>query len=134
MSDFTTEFKKKAGAVLLKLKKQDFSLGEEELSVAKFLADKGLTKYVGPDQSPQILGIEDVHPHMQLAALAHYQLTGLGEEFVQRYTEGQLASGSFLFPGEPPWHDRWPWKLLLPGLVSLVVSVIVNVIAFVLKK
>jgi hypothetical protein len=134
MSDYTLDFKKKAGAILAKLKKRDYSLTEEGLSIAKFLADKGLAKYIGPDQSPRIGSLEEVHHQVMLGALSHYQLTGLGEEFVQRHTEEQLSSGSFLLPGEPPWHDRWPWKLLLPAILSLVISVIVNVIAVFLKK
>jgi hypothetical protein len=134
MSEFTNEFKKKAGSLLLKLKRGEHGMSEEEWSIAKFLSDKGLAKYVGPEQAPKIMSITEAHNQMMLSALAHYQLSGLGEEFVQRHSEEQLTTGRFLFPGELPWHDRWPWKLLLPAIVSLVVSIIVNVVAYFLKK
>jgi hypothetical protein len=134
MSEYSIDFKRKAGSLLLKLKRGDRGMSGEEWSTAKFLSDKGLAKYFGPDQSPKLVSMTEAHNQMILSALSHYQLTGLGEEFVQRHTEEQLCAGRFLFPGENPWHDQWPWKLLLPGIVSLIVSIIVNVIALLLKK
>jgi len=104
MSDYKIDFKRKAGAILTKLKKQDRSLSEEDLVFAKFHAgtDIGLAKYFGPEQSPKFMDISTARNQMMLAALSHYQLTGRGEGFVQRHSEEQLSAGRFLFPGEPP--------------------------------
>lgn len=130
MSEYSTEYRKKVGAVLLKLKGHGHLFGEE-IPIANFLIGQGLVQYIGPPKvSAKIVSAAELANEMQVAALAYYELSGLGEGFVQKYNEAQLSSGRFLFPEEPAWHDRWPWKYLLPAAISLVVSLIVNLVSF----
>jgi hypothetical protein len=112
MPEMTRELKCKLGAVLVKLKKQDFGLAQEEWQLAKALEGKGMAKFLGPEPGPKIMSVTDVARQAQLAVLSHYLLTGVGEEFVLRHTEEQLLTGRFLLPGETPWYDQWPWRLV----------------------
>jgi hypothetical protein len=128
MSDHSQENRRKLGAVLLKLRNRECDYTEEELQLARVLEGRGLARFVGPDQSPKFLGIEETYQHMQLAALAHYVLTGMGEDFVLRHPEAELRGGRFILPGETPWYDRWPWKLVWPALVSIVTTLFVQAI------
>ncbi len=86
MTDITRELKRKLGALLVKLKKQDFGFTQEEWQLAKVLEAKSLTKYLGPDQGPKMMSIEEHLRHVHLSAVSHYVLTGSGEEYVLRYT------------------------------------------------
>jgi hypothetical protein len=133
MAEVAREQKKKLGALLIKLKKQDFSITQDEWSLAKVLESRGLTKFLGPEPGPKITSMTDFVKNAQLAALSHYVLTGLGEEFALRYSESQLIAGQFLLPGEIPWHDRWPWKLLMPAIISVITTVITTFIISVIK-
>jgi hypothetical protein len=133
MAEVTRELKRKLGAVLVKLKKQDFGFAQEEWQLAKVLEGKGLTKYLGPDQGPKMMSVEEYSRQMQLSAVSHYVLTGAGEEFVLRHTEEQLLAGRFLLPGETPWYDRWPWKLIWPALVSVITALITTLIVQAVK-
>ena len=128
MAEVTRELKRNLGAVLVKLKKQDFGFTQDEWQLAKVLEGKGLAKFLGPEQGPKFMSIDEYSRQAQLAAQSYYVLTGAGEEFVLRYTEAQLLAGSFLLPGETPWYDRWPWKLVWPALVSVVTTFIVTAI------
>lgn len=134
MSQYPLAYKKKVGTILQKLRDQTWTWDQDELTVIKFLLDKGLAKFVGVESPPVMMGpLADMANQMQLQAANHYELSGLGEAIVQKYGERRLISGRFLLPDEPPWHDRWPLTLLLPaivsGIVSLVVSLIVSLIA-----
>ena len=134
MTQYSIVYKKKVGAVLNKLRQHDWTLSGEEIAVAKFLVDKGIAKFVGVESPPvMIVPVADLANQMQLRAFNHYELSGFGEAFVQKYPERKLLSGRFLFPDDPPWHDRWPWRLLLPAIVSLIVSLIVSIIGLYLK-
>ena len=133
MTEVSRELKRKLGAVLVKLKKQDFGFSQEEWQLAKVLEAKGLTKYLGPDQEPKMMSIEEYSRHVQLSAVSHYVLSGSGEEFVLRYTEEQLLAGRFLLPGETAWYDRWPWKLVWPAVVSLITALVTTLIVQVIK-
>jgi hypothetical protein len=129
MSQYPLVYKKKVGAVIQKLKEQTWTWDAEESTVIKFLVDKGLAKFVGVESPPvMIVPVADLANQMQLQAANHYELSGLGEAFVQKYSKKHLASGRFLFFDEPPWHDRWPWKLVLPAIISLIVSLIVTIV------
>ena len=52
MSQYPLTYKKKVEAVLAKLKERTWTWDEEELSVIKFLVDKGLAKFVGVSRRP----------------------------------------------------------------------------------
>lgn len=125
MAEITRELKRKLGTVLIKLKKQDFGLNQEEWQLAKVLEGKGLVKFLGPDQGPKIMSITEYSKQLQLAALSQYVLTGIGEELTLRHTEEHLQSGRYLMPGESAWFDRWPWKLIWPAIVSIITTLIV---------
>ncbi len=133
MAGVTRELKRKLGTVLVKLKKQDYGLTQDEWQLAKVLEGKGLTRYLGPDQGPKMMSIEEYERHFQLSALSRYDLTGTGEEFVLRYTEEQLLAGRFLLPGEMPWYDCWPWKLIWPAIVSILTALITTLIVQAIK-
>jgi hypothetical protein len=133
MTRVAQDLKRKLGALLVKLKKQDYGFTQEEWQVAKVLEGKSLTKYLGPDQGPKMMSIEEYSRHLQLSALSHYVLTGNGEEFVLRYTEEQLLAGRFLLPGEMSWYDRWPWKLVWPAIVSVIAALITTLIVQAIK-
>ena len=76
------------------------------------------------------MSITEIHDHMQLSALSNYELTGLGEEFVQRHSEEQLIQGKFLVPGEPPWHERW----LTKWLFAVALVILGTVVGILLKR
>ncbi len=133
MAEGSRELRRKLGAVLVKLKKQDFGFTQEEWQLAKVLEARGLAKYLGPDQSPKMMSIEEYSRHVQLCAVSHYVLTGNGEEFVRTYTEEQLLAGGFLLPGETPWYDRWPWKLVWPAVVSVITALVTTLIVQAIK-
>lgn len=120
MADYSRETKQKLGTLLLRLKRKEHGLTEEEWTLAKVLDGKGLARYNGPDMSPSYSTIGEAHARMTLAALSGYELTGQGQAFVLQYTDDQLANGLFRFPGELPWFESWPWKLLLPAIISAV--------------
>ncbi len=128
MAEVNQELKRKLGAVLVKLKKQDYVFTQDERQLAKVLESKSMARYLGPEQGPKVISTEDYHKHVQLSALSYFVLTGVGEEFVLRFTEEQLLSGRFLLPGEAPWYDRWPWKLLWPAIVSVITTLVVTAI------
>ena len=135
MSQYPLAYKKRIGVVLKKLKKGTWTWDEEEVAVIKFLVDKGLAKFVGVESPPvTMVSVADLANQMQLQAGNHYELSGLGEALVQSYSERQLASGRFLLFDEPPWYDRWPWKLLLPAIISLIVSLIVTIVGLYLAR
>ena len=118
----SNEYKRKAGALLLRLKNNEFGMTHEEWNIAEHLADIGMARYRGPDPGPKVMTIEEGMRHNTLAALAHYKLSGIGLAFVSRHSEKCLQNGQFNLPDETLWYDKWYWKILLPGLVALVVS------------
>jgi len=128
MADITRELKRKLGAVIVKLKKQDYGFSQDEWQLAKVLESRGVTKFLGRDQGPKIMSIADHSKHTYLAAMSHYILTGYGEEFALRHTEDQLLAGRYLLPGEMPWYDQWPWKLVWPAIVSVITTLLVYAI------
>lgn len=125
--------KKKAGALLLKLSRAEFyGLTAEENQMARVLEGRGLTRYVGPDryQPPgRNIAITDLHEVIQMAANAYFALTGAGEEMVLKVGEQNLLAGKFLLPSDPAWYDRFPYKLLLPAIVSVFVSIVTTYLA-----
>ena len=128
MAEVSRSLKRQLGAVLVKLKKQDSGFTEEERQLAKVLEGKGMTKFLGPDQGPKMMSTAEYAKHVQLSALSRYVLTGSGQEFVLRYTEEQLLAGRYLLPGETPWYDCWPWKLVWPAVVSIITTLIIYAI------
>src|SRR5207245_1736386 len=101
---------------------------------AMILEGKGLAKFVGPDPSPKVMSSPmELHQQIQLAARAHYALSGAGEELILRFSEEQLLGGKFLLPGETEWYDQWPWKLVWPAAVSIITAVITSIIVGAIK-
>jgi hypothetical protein len=97
------------------------------------LAGKGLAKFHGPELGPRITSIEEYSNQLQLATCSYYALTDAGQEFVFRHTEEQLRAGKFLLPGETPWYDQWPVKLLWPALVSVGTTLVTYFIMSAIK-
>jgi len=104
MRQYSTEYKKKVGKALHTLKERSWLQPTgEEAPVVKFLADIHLVEFVGVESPPvAIMPVSELANYQQVRVFNHYELSGLGEEFVQRYSEEQLLSGSFLLPDETP--------------------------------
>lgn len=128
MPEHTREMKAKLGALLLKVSRNEFGYGEEEWKLGRILEGRGLLRFVDPRPSTYPTSDMEIIRNAQLAALAHYALTGAGQDFVARHREDDLRSGRFLLPGELPWYERWYWKVGLPALVAMVTSIITAVI------
>jgi hypothetical protein len=128
MGEYPRGLKRKLGAVLLKIKQSDYGFNEEEWQLAKVLEGKGLAKFFGPDPGPKIMSSQEYANHVQMAALSHYMLTGLGQEFVLKHTEQNLLRDRFLLPSEMPWYDQWPWKLIWPAIVSIATTLVIYAI------
>ena len=133
MAEINRELKRRLGAILVKLKKHDSGFTQDERQLAKVLEGKGMTKFFGQEQGPKIMSVTDYASQGRLAAMSHYILTGVGEEFVLQHTEAQLLAGWFLLPGETAWHDRWPWKLVWPAIVSVVTTLTTTLILYAIK-
>ena len=128
MSETTRELKRKLGAVLVKLKKQDFGFTQEEWQLAKVLEAKNLTRYLGPDQGPKIMSTEEYSRHINLSRGLALCTHRRRRKFILKYTEKQLLAGQFLLPGETPWYDSWPWKLVWPAVLSVITALITTLI------
>jgi hypothetical protein len=128
MPEYNRQQKKQLGALLLKLSKGDFGLRSEEVLLAKALKGRGLVKWSGEERRARVTSGAQAALDAYADAFSHYDLSDSGQAFVQRHSEDQLREGRFLFPGETPWQDEWPWKLLWPALVSIATSAITAVI------
>ena len=110
----------------MKLQTPTGGLTSEEHQLVKVLIAKNLVRYVGPEQKPAIHKIQDISAAMQLAAMAYFELTGVGIDLIQRWGEEAIREGKFNWTDEIGWYDRWPWKLVWPVFASIVTTLVVQ--------
>ena len=125
MSQLTRGLKRRIGDVLIKLL-QGSSLTAEDKQIALILESKGMAKFYGPPRGPRKMPAQEVLDYQHLSAMSYFALTGLGSEFILSYSEKRLLAGRFLLPGETPWYDQWPWKLVWPAIVAILTTLFIN--------
>ena len=124
MQDYSKAAKSEYGKLMLQLREGGAGLSEKEWALAKALEGMGLVEYFGPDPRPRISTPADAWRDVALAANAVFRLSPRGHDLVARYSAADLQAGRYLLPGEVPWYDRFPWKLVWPAIVSIVMAVL----------
>lgn len=128
MPYYKQPYKAKLGECLVQLRDRVLSPSDEQLEIIRVLQSLGIARFEGPPPRYGSMSGPEAHTLMTIMANSYYEPTGLGYDLLHRYSTEQLSSGKFLLPGESEWFDRWPWKLVLPAVLSIVVAIITTML------